>query len=66
MTHGTRQNEFEVVQDCAGLLDQLDAAQQQQVMTMLATRYGLKLVTPTTTGGGRNYKPSARRKAKPF
>ena len=66
MTQAIRQNEFEVLQDCAGLLDQLENPQQRQVMTMLAERYGLKLDTPTAPRSGKSYNPSPHRKAKPF
>jgi hypothetical protein len=65
MTTGTRMTEFEVLQDCAGMLDQLEAEKQKQVMAMLATRYGLKLTTPTT-GGSSSFKPYPKCKTKPF
>jgi hypothetical protein len=61
-----RMTEFEVLQDVAGLLDQLDANQQKQVMSMLATRYKLKLVDTTPSSGGGSYRPGPRRKTKPY
>jgi len=65
MTTATRMTEFEVLEDCAGLLDQLEAEKQKQVMAMLATRYGLKITT-LSTGSGSGFKPYPKRKAKPF
>ena len=61
-----RMTEFEVLQDVAGLLDQLNAEQQKQVMAMLATRYKLKLVDATPSGSGGSYRPGPRRKTKPY
>lgn len=60
-----RMTEFEVLQDVAGLLDQLNAEQQKQVMAMLATRYKLKLVDAAPSSGG-SYRPGPRRKTKPY
>lgn len=61
-----RMTEFEVLQDVAGLLDQLTPEQQKQVMAMLATRYKLKLIDATPSGGGGSYRPNYRRKTKPI
>lgn len=61
-----RMTEFEVLQDVAGLLDQLLPEQQKQVMAMLATRYKLKLIDATPSGGSASYRPNYRRKTKPI
>jgi hypothetical protein len=53
--------EFEVLQLAAELLDTLNAEQQRQAMAMLAARYNLKLVEPTTQSRG-NYRPGFKRK----
>lgn len=46
--------EFDIARDVAELLDTLPIDQQRQIMAMLGTRYGLKLIEPTS-GQGRGY-----------
>lgn len=53
--------EFEVLQSVAELLDTLTSEQQKQVMAMLATRYGLKMIEPAA-GARKGYSPRPRRK----
>lgn len=53
--------EFQILEQVAELLDTLKADQQRQVMTMLATRYGLALKEPPQATG-RGYTARPRRK----
>lgn len=53
--------EFQIAEQVAELLDTLKTEQQRQIMAMLATRYGLKLLEPTKPSVG-SYRPSPKRR----
>ncbi len=57
----TKGREFHIAEQVADLLDTLNPEQQRQVMTMLATRYGLTIKEPSQPGRGSSYRPNPRK-----
>jgi rare lipoprotein A (peptidoglycan hydrolase) len=58
-------DQFEVQREITLMLDSFEEKVSREIMAGLAERYGLKLVAKTT-GSGSSYRPSARRKVKPY
>jgi len=58
--------EFEIGQQVAELLDSLQPEQQIQIMALLATRYGLKLIPQNTYAGTRAGKSKLKRRQQNF
>lgn len=53
---------FQIMEDCAGLIDSLQPEEQAQAITALATRYKMR-VMPVTTGGS-GPRPTYRKRFK--
>lgn len=62
MNIDTKGREFEIASEVADLLDTLTKQQQNQVMAMLASRYGLKITEPSPVTRGSGYRPKPKRK----
>jgi hypothetical protein len=53
--------EFEIAEQVAALLDNVEPKKRKQILAMLATRYELKLTEPATPAGKGSYRPKPRR-----